>query len=594
MTAKSKPVGILDLVLRLWQHISLRRRNQFLLLFGLMILSAFTEMISLGAVIPFLGTLLAPDRFYNHPVVAAFAQSWGITSANQLLLPLTIAFVIAALVAGAFRLLLLWASSRLAFASGDDLSIEVYRRTLYQPFIVHVLRNSSELISGITRKIEAVTFGVLLPAMTLVSSAVLMIAIMIVLLVIDAVVAGMVALSFGTIYGLITWLFRFQVKRSSKRIAKEQTRVVQALQEGLGGIRDVLLNGVQPLYCDLYRQANRPLWKSQHTISFLSGSPKFAIEALAIVLIVILAYLLSRKPEGISAVLPVLGALALGAQRLLPALQQSYSSWSSIVGNHASLSDVLALLDQPIPSSVSMFEPSPLMFQGSIRFDEVRFRYSSDGPWVLDHVNFTIRRGSRVGLIGLTGSGKSTVLDLLMGLLDPSQGQILVDDQPIVGIRRRAWQQNIAHVPQKIYLADTSIAENIAFGVKLEAIDMNRVRQAALQAQIAEFIESQVQGYQTYFGERGIRLSGGQLQRIGIARALYKQADVLVLDEATSALDNATEKAVLDVIDNLNRDITIVIIAHRLTTVQRCDSIIELKNGRISIYGQTSDVIYEK
>ena len=575
---------ITDLMLRLWQHISRRRRCQFLLLVVLMIFSSFVEVMSLSVVLPFLGILTAPDRFFNHSVVAAFAESLGITSANQLLLPLTVAFVIAALVAGAVRLLVLWASSRLAFASGADLSIEVYRHTLYQPFRVHALRNSSELISGITTKTQSVAFGILLPALTLISSGVLIIVIILVLLVIDAMLAGVLALTFGTFYCLITWLFRSQLKRSSQSIANEQTRVVQALQEGLGGIRDVLLNGTQPIYCDLYRQANHPLWRGQHSIGFLSSSPKFAMEAIGISLIVILAYVLSLQPEGVSVVIPVLGGLALGAQRLLPAMQQSYSSWASIVGNHASLSDVIALLDQPLPLGVCLPEPVPLLFHRTIRFDKVRFRYSNDGPWVLDDINFTILKGTRVGIVGRTGSGKSTALDLLMGLLDPSDGQILVDGQPIEGTRRRAWQQNIAHVPQNIYLADTSIAENIAFGVVPEAIDLNRVRQAARQAQIAEFIESQVQGYQAFVGERGVRLSGGQRQRIGIARALYKQANVLVLDEATSALDTATEQSVLDVIEKLNRDMTILIIAHRLTTVQRCDSIIELKSGRISVH----------
>lgn len=309
------------------------------------------------------------------------------------------------------------------------------------------------------------------------------------------------------------------------------------------------------------------------------------------ILIASLAYSLSRQAEGVASALPVLGALALGAQRLLPALQQGYGAWTSIAGNRASLADALELLDQPLPAEVHQPIPAPLSFRDAIRFDGVRFRYSSDGPWVLDGLNLTIPKGVRIGFVGRTGSGKSTTLDLFMGLLDPTQGRILVDGQPVTGERLRAWQQTIAHVPQSIYLADTTLAENIAFGVPHEAIDLNRVRRAARQAQIADFIESRAEGYNAFVGERGIRLSGGQRQRIGIARALYKQASVLVFDEATSALDNATEQAVIDAIESFNRDLTIVLIAHRLTTVQRCDIIVEMGHGRMVAQGDYEQLL---
>jgi ATP-binding cassette subfamily B protein len=215
----------------------------------------------------------------------------------------------------------------------------------------------------------------------------------------------------------------------------------------------------------------------------------------------------------------------------------------------------------------------------------VRFSYANNGPWVLDGINLLILKGSRVGFVGSTGSGKSTTLDLLMGLLMPTEGKLLVDGQSISGNHLRAWQRTIAHVPQSIYLADSTLAENIAFGVPFKAIDLDRVQQAARQAQIADFIESSPEGYLAYVGERGIRLSGGQRQRIGIARALYKQVSVLVFDEATSALDNSTEQSVMDAIEGLNRDITVLLIAHRLTTVRRCDTIVELDHGRVMAHG---------
>ncbi len=585
MKATILTMSLPDLLVRLWHHLSWRRRRQFVLLQGLMLVSAFAEVVSLGAVLPFLSILVAPEHVFGHPIVADVALAWGITSADQLVLPLTVAFVAAALIAGAIRILLLWASTRLAFASGADLGIEVYRRTLYQPYRVYLARNSSAVISGITNKVNGVVFGVLLPLLTLVSSTVLLVAIMLALIAIDPMVASVAAVGFGASYAMITWMSRRRLHRNSQRIAYEQTQVVKALQEGLGGIRDVLLDGTQPVYCNIYRQADYPLRRAQGNNVFIGQSPRYVMEALGIVLIAALAYVLSRQAGGVATALPVLGALALGAQRLLPALQQIYSAWAGIAGSHASLADTIALLDQPLPAEILQPAPAPLLFQDVIRFDAVRFRYAGDGPWVLDGLNLTIPKGARVGFVGSTGSGKSTTLDLLMGLLMPTEGELLVDGQPISGIRVRAWQQTIAHVPQSIYLADTTLAENIAFGVPPDTIDLDRVQQAARQAQIADFIESSPEGYQAYVGERGIRLSGGQRQRIGIARALYKQASVLVFDEATSALDNATEQLVMDAIEGLNRDLTILLIAHRLTTVRRCDTIVELEHGRLVAQG---------
>ena len=577
--------AIPNLLMRLWHHLSRRRQFQFWLLICLMLVSAFAEVVSLGAVMPFLSILVAPDRVFSHPIGSGMAQALGITSVDQLVLAFAVTFAVVALIAGVIRILLLWASTRLAVATGSDLSFDVYRRTLYQPYRLHVASNSSETISGITNKVNGVVFGVLLPSLTLVSSTLLLVVIMFALIVIDPMVASLSALGFGASYALITLMSRRRLRLNSQRIAYEQTQVIKALQEGLGGIRDVLLDGTQPVYCDIYRQADHPLRRAQGSNVFIGGSPRPAMEALGMALIAGLAYALSRQSGGIATALPVLGALALGAQRLLPALQQIYAAWVNIAGNHASLADTIVLLDQPLPTELLQSARAPLLLQNAIRFNAVRFRYVDNGPWVLDGLNLVIAKGARVGFVGSTGSGKSTALDVLMGLLTPTEGEIMVDGQPLSGNRLRAWQQSIAHVPQSIYLTDATLAENIAFGLPPNTIDLDRVQQAARQAQIADFIESTPEGYQAYVGERGIRLSGGQRQRIGIARALYKQASVLVFDEATSALDNSTEQSVMDAIEGLSSDLTIVLIAHRLTTVRRCDTIVELEHGRVVAQG---------
>ncbi len=591
MKAAISNASLPNLLMLLWHHLSHRRKRQFILLMGLVLVSAFAEVVTLGAVLPFLGILVVPESVFRYPIVMDLAHALGLVSADQLVFPLTVMFITAAIVAGAIRILLLWANIRLAVVSGADLSTEVYRRTLYQSYEVHLACNSSGVISNITNKINSVVFGVLLPFLTLVSSMVLLVSTILVLIIIDPMVALVAALGFGTSYVLITWTSRRRLYCNSQLITHKQTKVIKALQEGLGGIRDVLLDGTQSIYCDIYRQADYPLRQAQGANAFISGSPRPAMEAIGIVLITALAYALSKQIGGIATAIPVLGALALGAQRLLPAMQQAYGAWASIASNNAALADTISRLEQPIPSELLQPDISPLLFQKDIQFQGVRFRYTENSPWVLDHLNLIITKGSRVGFVGTTGSGKSTTLDLLMGLLVPTEGQILVDGQPIKGPRVISWQRSIAHVPQSIYLSDSTLAENIAFGVPSNAIDLNRVRQAARQAQIADFIESRPEGYQAYVGERGIRLSGGQRQRIGIARALYKHASVLVFDEATSALDNTTEQSVIDAIEGLSGDLTILFITHRLSTVQRCDIIVEMEQGRAVAQGTYAELL---
>jgi len=547
-----------------------------------MLLSAIAEVVSLGAIIPFLGMLAAPDIAFNYPLVRA-VSAWLEGGRENLIVFFTASFIIAALGAGFLRIGLLWASTRVSFSTGSDLSIELYRRTLYQPYETHISRNSSKVLSGVG-KVGGV-MSILSQCLTLITSLILLIAISTALFAMNPFVAFVCIAGFGVSYGLIAIVSRRKLHQSGIRIAQEQTRVFKAVQEGLGGIRDVLLDGTQKLYCDVYQQADRPLRLGQGNNLFIAGSPRFVMEALGLVMIAVLAFFLSKRPEGISAELPMLAALALGAQRLVPVLQQGYSAWATIVGSQASLVDIVDFLEQPIQEEMLLPEPAPLSFHKAIAFVGVNFRYSKGGPLVVRDLNLTIPKGSRVGLVGATGSGKSTTLDILMGLLAPTEGQMLVDGVPVHGGRMRAWQRTIAHVPQAIYLSDASFTENIALGVPKEQIDHERVRLAARQAQISDFIESSAQGYDTSVGERGMCLSGGQRQRVGIARALYKQASVLVFDEATSALDNVTEASLMESIEALNRDLTIVLIAHRLTTVRQCDVIVEMQNGSIHAIG---------
>jgi ABC-type multidrug transport system fused ATPase/permease subunit len=576
----------------IWSHLSRRRRLQLGVLLLVMLASGLAELVSLGAVLPFLAVLSDPERLWQQPLIQALATRVGFTAASQLLLPSTLSFAAAAVLAALIRLANLWLNGRLAAAVGSDLSCEAYRRTLYQPYAVHVQRNSSAVITAVISHVGGTVFA-LRSLLQLVTAAVVAVGLLTGLLLIDWAVAVVASALFGCVYGLLAITSRKELQRNSQRIAAAAKQQLQALQEGLGAIRDVLLDGNQGTYVEVYRQADRPQRQLEAKNQFIGTFPRYALEALGIVAIALLGGLLVLQQGASGAVIPLLGALALGAQRLLPALQQMYSGWAVLKGANANMAAALAMLNQPLPPQVSVAEPLPL--REGIRLAGVHFRYGPEQPEVLRGVELEIRRGERIGLIGSTGSGKSTTVDLLMGLLAPSGGRVLVDGadlhDPAHPERLAAWRAAIAHVPQSIYLADSSIAENIAFGVPRQQIDLARVKQAAEQAQIASFIEASPEGYRSFVGERGIRLSGGQRQRIGIARALFKQARVLVFDEATSALDTGTEEALMAEVEGLSKELTIVMIAHRLGTVQRCDRIIRLEHGSVVDNGRPVDVM---
>jgi ABC-type multidrug transport system fused ATPase/permease subunit len=578
------------LLRRLWGHVSTRRRAQLGILLALTVVAALAEVLSIGAVLPFLAVLTAPEVVFTHPLAQPFIAALGLEAPGQLLWPLTCLFTVAAILSGGMRWLLLWMQTRMGHSMGAEFSAEIYRRTLYQPYAVHLARNSSEVIAGMTAKTSVLVNNTVLPLLTIASASLMLVAILTALVLIDPAVAAGAFAGFGLIYILVIVVAKRSLARDSNRISRESTRVIKALQEGLGGIRDVLLDGTQATYCKFYQSADLPLRRAQASVQVISGSPRFGIETLAMILIAWLAYVLAGEPEGVAKALPVLGALALGAQRLLPVLQQIYLSLAAMRGGHASLGDALDLLDQPVPDGAGETPPPPIAFRNDITFEGVGFSYGQDARPVLDRIDLVIPKGARIGFIGATGSGKSTLLDLVMGLLQPSEGRLLVDGVEITAKNRRAWQAHIAHVPQTIFLADTTVTENIAFGVPPELIDHDRVREAAARAQIAPTIEALPQGYQSVTGEGGARFSGGQRQRIGIARALYKRADVIILDEATSALDNETERSVMEAIGSFGGDSTLLMVAHRLSTLAGCDQVVELAQGRILRSGSYSQI----
>ncbi len=581
----------LDLLRRLWLHIPAERRKRYLILLVLILLSSIAEVVSIGAVLPFLAVLTSPEKILQHSIGEKAGQFFNISHPSDLLLPITVAFCLLVLTAGMIRVLLLWMTTSLAFESGADFSLNMFRRTIYQPYSIHTKRNSSDIINSISNKSSTLITGAVAPALNLLSSIFLFGAIVLVLFYIEPRVAFLSFSVFLSVYYLVWRSTRQKLLHYGHEMSIQSTNVIKSLQESLGGIRDILIDGTQNAHCRSYAGSNIALRRAQGLSTFISQCPKYGIEMLGIVFIALIAFGMSKQTNGEAALIPVLGAFALAAQRLLPLMQQIYVAWTSLRSSHYSLIDAVDLLDQPLPEYALFGNSYSMSFENNIVLKNVFFRYDGQASWAICGLSFTIEKGDRVGVVGATGSGKSTVLDIIMGLLIPQDGYIEVDGVPITPSNQRSWQMCIAHVPQTIFLTDSTIAENISLCAKGNGIDYDRVRDSARQAQLLETIDAWPEGLQTIVGERGVRISGGQRQRIGIARALYKKAEIIVFDEATSALDNETEASVMNAINGLDRNLTLIMVAHRISTLRQCNKIVEIADGGIRRVGKYEDFI---
>ena len=570
-----------DSLKTLWSFFDKRRKTQSRLLVVLMVFASIVEIFGISMVIPFLGALTSPEKVFSHEWSQPFLQVFNISSPDQIILPLTITFIAASILSGGVRILLLWISTRLSWSIGADLSVDIYRKTLYQPYEVHSSRNSSSLITGIFNKTNEAVTQAILPVMHILSSTMMLLSVLAILVVVDPEVALFAFLIFGLIYLLIVFVIRKGLSKNSKIINKEQDEVIKALQEGLGGIRDILIDNLQEVYCRIFQNSDLPLRAARSNNQVIKGMPRYLIETMGMVLIAIIALVIVGKSEGVSDAIPLLGTIVLGSQKMLPLLQQIYASWTSIQGSKDQVLDVINLLNQP-EGSREFNDGKEISFTKSILIKDIYYKYPSDKNDILKGVDLEILEGQKVGFIGTTGSGKSTLLDVTMGLLFPYNGGVYVDGTLLTSKNCHEWQKYISHVPQNIFLSDSTVYENIAFGVPKEDIDCERVHSVAKIAEISDSIESWDYGYDTVIGEQGTRLSGGQRQRLGIARALYKNTDVLILDEATSALDTKTETKIMNSVRRHSKGRTILMIAHRVSTLRDCDLIVELEQGKIA------------
>ncbi len=558
----------------LWKEISLRRKKELILVFFLMILTSFAEILSIGSTLPFLSVLTAPDKFLSYSFVETISSYFSLKTYQDLILIFTIVFVVAAILAGLMRLLLLKLSTSVAFAIGLDMSERIYRGVLTEDYSYHISHNSSEVLDVITTKVNSVVYNVIMPTLTFATSIILVLSILIFLILMNPLITIASTLFFTFIYISISLLQKRRIAENSIVIANMSRMAVKRLQEGLGGIRDVIINSTQDFHSSIFIDAERAFRVAQRQNQIASQSPRYLVESLGMISIALITYAYSVNSNNFTNVVPMLGVLAISAQRILPLVQNAYSGLANIRGARSSFEDVIKMMQ--IGREKNTVLETELIFQDNITLKNVSYSYPSSDRRIFEAINLTIKKSSRVGLVGTSGSGKSTLVDLIMGLIEPSEGELLVDGVPVTASNLKSWQKNISHVPQEIYLADLTIKENIAFGVKKNEIDESRVSSVVAQAQLDDFIKSCPEGLNTVVGDRGVQLSGGQKQRIGIARALYKGANIIILDEATSALDTDTETHFMSEIDRISQDHTLIIVAHRLSTLRNCDFIINL------------------
>lgn len=568
-----------------------RRRKQLVGLVMLMALAAAAEMASLGALVPFLTLLASEHSRGSLAVVAPWLQPYVGSSGSDSLLAVTITFCVIAMTAAAVRVVLNIMLARLNFRIGHEIGSLIYERALAQPYAYHVRQNSAEIIGAIAKVDVAIV--VVLAVLIGVSSGLIALCIIATLLLVNATVAIIAVAGFGGTYLITSRLMHGRLLANGRVINSMTPLRQQLMNEGLGGIRDVILDHTQSYHQRRFDEADAALRRAQESNQALMPLPRYVIEGIGMVVIAVIGCWFALRGGGIGAALPTLGVLVLGGQRLLPLMQQAYLGWAMISGHRAVIDDLTRLIAPPAPLRSANNAVGRMPFAREIRFEDVAFRFEGADHEVLRSANFTIPAGARVGILGPTGSGKSTLLNLLMGLLEPTRGRIMVDGEAVVGARLQSWQKNIAHVPQAIYLADASIKENVAVGIAREQIDTLRVDDSLRRAQLAPVIAALPVGVDTLVGENGIRLSGGQRQRLGIARALYKQATVLVLDEATSALDEHTEAEVMHSVESLDRDITLIMIAHRLSTLRSCDFLLRVEGGQVFRIEPSADLFLQ-
>lgn len=576
---------------KLKELLSRAEQKQAIFLLIMIVVMAFLDVAGVASILPFMSVLVNPELIQTNIALREIYLFFNFSSVEGYLFFLGLLVFIILLFSLAFKAATNYIQMRFVLMREYSIGKKLVEGYLRQPYTWFLDKNSAHLAKTVLSEVGVVLGGALMPMMNLVAQGLTTIAILSLLFMVDIKLASTVMTFFGFVYGIVFLMTSgFLTRIGNERVNANQVRY-NVIYETFGAIKDIKYMGLESHYLDKFSNAARIYATNQAAAQVLAQIPRFALEAIAFGGMLLLVLYLMVTSGNFSEVLPIIALYAFAGYRLMPAFQQIYSSFSQLRFIQPSLNILYDDVMSQKFDDVTCVE-SGMTFKDYIELKNIDFSYSSRPFKVLRGINLKIQSRQVVGLVGTTGSGKTTLIDIILGLLKPKSGDLFVDGILVDQSNLRNWQALVGYVPQQIYLADETIAVNIAFGVNPAEIDQVAVERAAKIANIHDFIVKELpEGYQTVVGERGVRLSGGQRQRIGIARALYRNPQILILDEATSALDNLTERAVMEAVNRLSHQITIILIAHRLSSLQQCDLVYVLDKGVVVASGSYDDVV---
>jgi ABC-type multidrug transport system fused ATPase/permease subunit len=584
---KDSKVSLFKSIKSILPYIGRRRLVQLMFLQLLSFISSVLEAISVSALVPYLAILSDPFKIFKFVFLKKYLLLFGINNSHNLIIITTVLFISLMVLSSFLKWLLMYLNLKISSLIQADLGSLIYKKSLYQNYTYHTHTNSSEILKNLHRPNEIVS-NIITPILNAINAIFLIFFIILALVVINPEFIIFIFILVTLFYIIIMFFVRKTILKESIKMNNIQIEISKVILESLGAIRNIIINSNQEYYSNIYKKQVSFLRRSISTLTQINNTPGILIQSFGIIILSIFAANVTihdNQANSLISGITFLGAIAFAYLKIVPALQTIYTAWASIKNTENSLSIALNILNLPLPYFYNNTSNEIIKFNKTIKLKNVFFKYNNQSDFILHDINVEIKKGERVGFIGETGAGKSTLIDIIIGMYHPSKGSLIVDDVVIDATNYQSWQKNISEVPQAIFLSDSTIAENIAFGTPYDNIDFNLVKSSAEKAQILDMIEKHEDKFLAKVGERGVRVSGGQKQRIGIARALYRETDILIFDEATSALDNETENTVMEAINNLSKDLTIIIIAHRISTLKGCDQIYEIKEGNIISHG---------
>ena len=566
---------MLNLISRIKSYLSSIRKAQLITLFVLMIFLSVAEAISLASIVPFIGVFMNPDIFFSNPWLSYFINFFEINNNDQLFLLVTIIFVSLLILSFLIRIFTLYLTNKVANFIEADLKTKIFEYNINQSYSYHLKKSSYIVMSNIVQKTNAIAIFTN-SFIQILGCSLTVLFILGVLLIIEPFIILSISSVVILFFIFIAFLNRNRILKNSEKISQNQDKIVSTFQDSVGYIGEIILYSLHNIFTTKFNKSSQQIAESQTYNANIQQSPRIYLEYLTLFCLVILIFYLNQSEFEIVNSFTLLAALGYGSQKVIPLINRVYVCYSSMKNAQASVIDALSVLDSSKKEENENLLSEKIILNSSIKLDNVYFSYNNDENYILKNISLEIKKGSKIGIKGTTGSGKSTLGNIIVGLLDPTKGKLFVNDILINSKNKSMWQKNIAIIPQNIFLNDVSIAENIAIGIEKDKIDLEKVKNVSRQAQISDFVESKPNQYNEKVGERGIRLSGGQKQRIGIARALYRDAKIILFDEATNQLDVDTETLIMDSIYSLDKEITVILIAHRLSTLERCDKVIDL------------------